>query len=95
MKVNIPDEVAYALVERAIRLNVPVEVVAAAAMGLGSAHHQEVSVPMHRAIGNLVDAGLCDADIAASTGYVVGWVAQVRRSLGKPPNRRYRRGNSD
>jgi hypothetical protein len=91
MKVDIPDPVGYALMERAIRLNVPVHVVAAAAMGLGSSEHQRVAVPMHAAIGRMVDSGLCDADIAAATGYVVGWVAQVRRGLGKPANRRYRR----
>jgi len=90
MKVEIPDNVGWALVERAIRLNVPVDVVAAAALGLGSAAHQKVAEPMHASIGRLVDAGLCDADIAAATGYVVGWVAKVRRGMGKPANRRYR-----
>lgn len=40
-------------------------------------------------IGALVDEGLCDADIAQVTHYTVGWVATVRRKLGKPPNRRY------
>lgn len=94
MKIDLPDNAAWELIERSIRLNVPVEVVAAAALGLGSGH-QQVASPMHQAIGRLVDLGYCDADIAAATGYVVGWVAKVRRGMGKPANRRYARGNPD
>lgn len=90
MRVDIPDDIGWVLVERSVRLNVPVAVIAAAALGLGSGAHQEVSRPMHQAIGRLVDIGLCDADIAAATGYTPGWVAAVRRGMGKPANRRYR-----
>ena len=40
----------------------------------------------------LVVSGACDADIAGELSYTPGRVAKIRRELGLPANRRYRRG---
>lgn len=41
------------------------------------------------AVKNRVTAGMPDADIAADLGLTPGHVAEVRRRLGIPPNKRY------
>jgi hypothetical protein len=50
---------------------------------------QRRSRDMREKVRELVKAGLCDADIAARLHYSNGWVADTRRGLGLPANRRY------
>lgn len=44
------------------------------------------------AVRERVKAGMSDADIGDELGYVVGTIAAVRRRLGLPANRRYKKG---
>jgi hypothetical protein len=89
MQVDIPDDVYYVLEERAAHLHVDVNLVIASAMADITSGHHALSMPVRQAIGILVDHGLCDADIARLTHYTPGYVAIVRRRLGKKANRRY------
>lgn len=99
MRFDIPDPVGWALMERATRLGLDVDVVVAAALSdvgeMAARTRRPYTEPVEAAIGRLVDEGLCDADIAAETHYLVAWVATVRRRLGKPANRRYARAKPD
>jgi hypothetical protein len=97
VKVEVPDEVGWALVERSFALNLPVEVVVGQVLGgVGGPTRARLAVTedIRQAVGRLVDGGLCDAAIAEATHYTVGYVADIRRSLGLKANRRYpRRSN--
>jgi hypothetical protein len=95
MLVEIPDPVYYVLEERAAHLHVDVDTVIASAMADITSGHHALSITVRQAVGMLVDHGLCDADIARLTHYTVGYVAIVRRRLGKAANRRYHRANPD
>lgn len=44
-----------------------------------------------RRVKDMTERGFCDADIAERLGYTVGRVAEIRRGLGLPANRRYPR----
>ena len=91
VKVDIPEEVGWALMERAFTLGVPVEEVVGAALGGVGPTQARHAADEHiwTAVGRLVDEGHCDAAIAEMTHYTVGYIAATRRRLGKPANRRY------
>jgi hypothetical protein len=44
-----------------------------------------------RRVKEMTERGFCDADMAAQLGYTPGRIAEIRRGLGLPANRRYRR----
>jgi hypothetical protein len=43
-----------------------------------------------RRVKDMTERGFCDADIAERLGYTVGRIAEIRRGLSLPANRRYR-----
>lgn len=82
--VELPDREAWALASRAEARGVKVaDLIRAAARDLA-----RVSSRPRDVVGELVRLGLPDGEISIRTGMTVGTIANHRRSLGLPPNRR-------
>lgn len=84
VSLNIPDRVWAGLVTVAEREGQTVALLLS-----GLIDGKVAPVVRRDLIVRLVKAGMCDADVAARTGDVVGYVAQIRRHAGLKPNRRY------
>ncbi len=90
MLVEVPDEVGRLLDAHADRMGLPLPEVLALELQAIARYHRNRDEPRSNPVGHLVDAGWCDADIAGLLHYAPGYVAEVRRRLGKPANRRPR-----
>lgn len=91
VEVDLDPRIVDVLRDRAAAWRVPFDVVVNDALsGLRGGRNLRAQPLLRDSVRERVEAGACDADIAAALHTTVAHVGRVRRGLGLPANRRFR-----